>query len=175
MASLQVEKTTPSEPVALSDEVQVQIDHWLTKFPADQKRSAVLPALRLTQEENGGWLSQAHMDAVAEYLGVPKIAVYEVATFYSMYELEPVGKYKLMVCTNISCMLCGSNEVVAHLKKRLGVGFGETTQDGKFTLKEAECLAFCVQPPVMQVNDKDNHLNLTVEKIDQIIDELEKK
>lgn len=173
MTSLQVEKTSP-EPIKLSAEVTAQIDHWLTKFPADQKRSAVLPALRLTQEDNGGWLSEAHMDAVAAYLNVPKIAVYEVATFYSMYELKPVGQYKLTVCTNISCMLCGSNEIVAHFKKRLGIGFGETTPDGKFTLKEAECLAFCVKPPVMQVNDKDNHLNLTVEKLDKILDELEK-
>lgn len=156
----------------LSEQSCKAIDHWLTKYPQDQKRSAVLPALHIVQEQNGGWLSEPLMDAVAEYLAIPRIAVYEVATFYSMYELNPVGKHKICICTNISCMLRGSEQMVEHLQKRLGIQFGETTADGKFTLKEVECMAACAGAPMMQI-DKTYYENLTPEKIDHILENLE--
>lgn len=156
----------------LTEESRAEIDRWILKYPKDQKRSAVIAALHIAQAQNQGWLSEELMDAVAEYLELPRIAVYEVATFYSMYELKPVGKHKICVCTNISCMLRGSEKIVAHLQNRLGIGFGETTTDGKFTLKEAECMAACAGAPMMQV-DKTYHENLTPEKIDQILQQLE--
>ncbi len=124
------------------------------------------------QEENGGWLTDDLMTGVAEYLGLPKIAAYEVATFYSMFNLNPVGRYIINVCTNISCMLSGSEKVVEHLKKRLGVELGETTQDGKFTLREVECLAACAAAPMFQIGKK-YYETLTPEKIDAILAELE--
>lgn len=156
----------------LSDKVTAEIDQWLTKFPADQKQSAVLYALRMTQEENGGWLSEPMLHAVAEYLAMPPIAVYEVATFYNMYDLEPVGRHKINVCSSISCMLCGSEKIMSYLQKKLNVKTGETTVDGKFTLKKAECLAACRNAPAMQI-DKTYYENLTEEKVDQILAELE--
>jgi len=156
----------------LSAESRAEIDRWCAKYPAERRQSAVMAALRIAQEQNGGWLTTELMDAVAAYLGMPKIAVYEVATFYSMYELDPVGRHKICVCTNISCMLRGSNEVVSHLQQRLGIKLGETTADGKFTLKEVECLGACVNAPVMQVA-KQYHENLTPEVIDKILDGLE--
>lgn len=160
--------------MVISEQAKKVIDEWLVKYPPERKQSAVLTALRVVQEENGGWLTTEHMDAVADYLGMPNIAVYEVATFYSMFDLKPVGKHKIYVCTNISCMLCGSKEIVEHLKNRLGVGLGETTADNKFTLKEAECLAACGGAPVMQV-DKTYYENLTPDKIDTVLAELEQK
>lgn len=153
----------------LSDNVIAEIDKWLTRYPAEQRRSAVIPALHLVQRDNGGWLTTELMDAVADYLGMPRIAVYEVGTFYSMFVHEPTGRHKINVCTNVSCMLCGSDEVVAHLQKRLGIKFGETTPDNKFTLREVECLAACGGAPMMQV-DRTYYENLTPEKIDQILD-----
>ena len=156
----------------ISSVAQKEIDHWLTKYPADRHRSALLIALRLVQEENRGWLTTAHMDAVAEYLHLPTIAVYEVATFYKMYNLKPVGKHRIAVCNNISCMLNGSQEIIEHLEDRLGIKAGETTEDGCFTLKETECLAACVQAPVLQVYDKDYYENLTLDKIDALIAKL---
>jgi NADH-quinone oxidoreductase subunit E len=155
----------------LSAHVCAEIDKWIVKFPPEQRQSAVLPALLIVQEEQGGWLSREWMDLVAGYLGMPKIAVYEVATFYSMYELEPCGRYKISVCTNISCMLAGCETVVKHLKKRLGVGFGETTLDGKFSLREAECLGACANAPMFQLGHK-YYEDLTPEKVDKILDEL---
>ncbi|KAA3626434.1 MAG: NADH-quinone oxidoreductase subunit NuoE [Proteobacteria bacterium] len=149
-----------------------EIDQWIDKYPAEQRQSAVMAALRVAQEQNGGWLTSDLMDAVAEYLQMPAIAVYEVATFYSMYELRPVGKTKLCLCTNISCQLRGSEEIVAHLKQRLGVEMGGTTEDGKITLKEVECLGACVNAPVMQVG-REYHENLTPESIDAFLDGLE--
>ena len=149
-----------------------EIDTWIKKYPEDQKQSAVMSALRIAQDQNRGFLTEDLMDAVAEYLEMRPIAVYEVATFYSMYELEPVGKHKICVCTNISCMLCGSDTVVGHLTKKLGIGLGETTADGRFTLKEVECLGACVNAPVMQIGNT-YHENLTEEKIDQVIDSLD--
>lgn len=149
-----------------------EIDKWVAKYPADQKQSAVMAALKIAQDQNGGWLNTQLMDAIAAYLGMQPIAVYEVATFYSMYELDPVGRHKISICTNISCMLCGSEEIVAHLEKRLGIKLGETTADGKITLKEVECLGACVGAPMMQVGN-DYYENLTPETIDQLLAGLE--
>lgn len=156
----------------LSAHVREEIDRWLTRYPADQKRSAVLAALRLAQEDNKDYLTKELMDAVADYLGMPKIAVYEVASFYNMYNLKPVGRHIINVCTNISCMLCDSEKVIEHLKKRLGIELNGTTSDGRFTLREVECLAACKDAPVAHVGKK-YYENLTPEKIDKMLEELE--
>ncbi|MEO5573141.1 MAG: NAD(P)H-dependent oxidoreductase subunit E [Gammaproteobacteria bacterium] len=156
----------------LDEEMRAAIEREAAKFPPEQKRSVVLAALRLAQLGNGGWLSRELMDAVADYLELPPIAVYEVATFYTMYDLKPVGRHKIYVCTNISCLLRGSDEIVSHLKDKLGIGFGQTTTDGKFTLKEAECLAACGGAPMFQIGVK-FHENLTPEKIDTILSNLD--
>lgn len=160
--------------IPLSKAACEQIDIHIRKYPSDQKQSAVLPALHIAQEENDGWLSRELLDAVADYLDMPRVAVYEVATFYSMFELSPIGKHKISVCTNISCMLRGSEKIVSHLEDKLGIKVGETTKDGKFTLKEVECLAACVNAPVCQIN-KNYHENLTTEKIDQLLEEISKQ
>jgi len=157
----------------ISAETRAEIDRWLTKFPADQKQCALLQSLTLVQRENGGWLSTELMDAVAEDLELPKIAVYEVVTFYDMYDLEPVGRHKIDVCTNISCKLCGCAEIMSHLEQRLGVKAGETTADGRYTLKGVECLAACIGAPMMQVDDKHYHTKLTPKKVDAILDAIE--
>ncbi|HEY5720237.1 MAG TPA: NADH-quinone oxidoreductase subunit NuoE, partial [Gammaproteobacteria bacterium] len=124
----------------LSAAARAEIDREIAKYPAERRESAVMAALRIAQDASGGWLSEPVMDAVAAHIEMPRIAVYEVATFYSMYELKPVGRHKICVCTNISCQLRGSDEVVAHLRQRLGIGLGQTTADGRVTLKEVECL-----------------------------------
>lgn len=156
----------------LSYSAKKAIDEWVKKYPPDQKQSAVLYALTVVQKENKGWLTEPLMDAVAVYLGMPKIAVYEVATFYSLFDLNPVGRHKICVCTNISCLLRGSEEIVSHLKKSLNVDFNETTEDGRFTLKEVECLAACGGAPMMQIGDI-YYENLTNDKIDTILAGLE--
>ena len=156
----------------ITEDSKKEIDRWIKKYPQGQQKSAVMSALRILQDQNRGFLTEDLMDAVAEYLSMPAIAVYEVATFYSMYELNPVGKHKICVCTNISCMLCGSDTVVGHLSKKLGIKLGETTIDGRFTLKEVECLGACVNAPVIQIGDK-YYENLTEEKIDQVLDALD--
>lgn len=164
-----------SEPYRgiLSEHARHEIDHWLTKFPPDQKRSAVLAALRAVQHDNRGYLTVELMDAVAEYLELAPIDVYEVATFYSMFETKPVGRHSVSVCTNISCMLRGADEIAAHVEKKLGVKLGESTPDGKFYLKpEEECLAGCCGAPMMQV-DHVYHEHLTPERVDQILDALD--
>jgi len=153
----------------LSKEVLAKIDSWTVKYPPEQRQSAVIPALHIVQEANEGSLTDELMDAIADYLGMPNISVYEVATFYSMYEHKPVGRNKLSVCTNISCMLRGSDNVLAHLKTRLGIGVGEMTADGKFSIKEVECLGACGGAPMLELN-KTYHENLTPEKLDEIID-----
>jgi NADH-quinone oxidoreductase subunit E len=158
---------------ALSDHAHQEIDRWLTKYPLDQKQSAVLAALREVQHENNGYLTTELMDAVADYLGMPKIAVYEVASFYSMLETEPVGRHSISICTNISCMLCGSDEIVEYTEKKLGIKTGESTSDGKFFLKrEEECLAACCGGPMMMV-DHVYYENLTKERVDEILDKLD--
>ena len=157
----------------LSAHARAEIDHWLTRYPPDRKQSAVLAALREVQHENGGYLTTELMDAVADYLGLPPIAVYEVASFYSMFELEPVGRHNIAVCTNISCMLRGGDTVLAYIEKKLGIKLGESTPDGKFYLKkEEECLAACCGAPMMQV-DHVYYEHLTPEKVDQVLDSLE--
>lgn len=152
----------------LTAETRAIIDHWLTKYPADQRRSAVIAALTATQKQNEGWLTSELMDAVADYLTIPRVWVYEVATFYDMFDLAKTGQHKIRVCTNISCMLRGCDKIVDHLKNKLGVEFGETTADGQFTLKESECLAACTAAPMMMV-DLDYHTELTPEKVDTIL------
>lgn len=156
----------------INESARNEIDQWLAKYPAEQRQSAVMPALRLVQDANGGWLTTQLMDAIAEYLQVPPISVYEVASFYSMYEHKPVGRHKICVCTNISCLLCGSEAVVSHLENKLGIKMGETTADGKFTLKEVECLGACVGAPMFQIGH-DYYEHLTPEKIDSILDGLD--
>ncbi len=154
----------------LSAKARAEIDKWLTKYPPDQKQSALLPALHIMQDEIG-YLPREAMDAVADHLGIPHIAVYEAATFYSMYHLHPVGKHKISLCTNVSCMLRGCDKIEKHLKQRLGINFGETTADGKFYLEEVECLAACRNAPMMQI-DRTYHEDLTPEKVDKILDSL---
>ena len=157
----------------LSEHARREIDHWLRKFPADQKQSAVLAALREVQHENNGFLTTELMDAVADYLDMAPIHVYEVASFYSMLETAPVGRHSVSVCTNISCMLCGADEMVAYIEKKLGIRTGESTPDGRIFLKrEEECLAACCGGPMMMV-DHVYHENLTFEKIDRILDGLD--
>ena len=163
-----------SELNLLTKETRDTIDNSVAKFPAQHKRSAVLTALHAVQLQNNGWISQELMDAVAEYLKLDNVLVYEVATFYDMYDLKPCGKNKIRVCTNISCMLRGSDKVMDHLKKRLKVDVGETTSDNNFMLKEAECLAACAGAPMMQVNNE-YYENLTPEKIDQILEQWSEK
>lgn len=156
----------------LSAHLREEIDDWLSRFPADQKQSAVLAALLAVQHEDG-YLSVEKMDAVADYLGMSQIAVYEVASFYSMYSLKPVGRHTIAVCTNVSCMLCGSDDIVAYLENKLRVKTGESTADGKFYLKcEEECLAGCCGAPMMQV-DHVYYEHLTPERIDKILDDLD--
>ncbi|BBE51486.1 NADH-quinone oxidoreductase subunit 2 [Ferriphaselus amnicola] len=156
----------------LSEQVQAKTDRELKKYPADQKQSAVMAALRFVQDEKG-WISSDDMADVAAYLGMPKMAVYEVATFYHMYNLKPMGKYTLTVCTNLSCQLMGANETLDHLHHKLGIGIGEVTADGKVGLREAECMGACVAAPLLTVNNKRMCSHLTPEKIDQILAELE--
>ena len=163
----------PGKNDRLSAHARAEIDHWLTRYPADQKQSAVLAALREVQHENGGYLTTELMDAVADYLEMPPIAVYEVASFYSMYELKPVGRHCIAVCTNISCMLRGGETVLAYIEKKLGIKLGDSTSDGKFYLKKGEeCLAACCGAPMMQVNHV-YYEHLTPEKVDQVLDSLE--
>lgn len=156
----------------IPEQVKKEIDHWVAKYPSDQKRSAIIGALMAVQEDIGGYLTADAMHAVAEYLTQPPIHVYEVATFYDMFELAPIGKHKISVCTNLSCQLMGSAEVVNRLKERLGIELGETTEDGQFTLREVECLAACVNGPVCQVDNKQYVTQLNSEKVDQLLDEL---
>ena len=159
--------------VELSAHVREEIDRWVAKFPPDRKRSAVISALHAAQHENGGHLTTEIMDAVAAYLGLAPIHVYEVATFYSMFETRPVGRHHVSVCTNISCMLRGSQEVVDMIEKKLGIKTGESTPDGRIYLKrEEECLAACTGAPMMMV-DHVYHEHLTAESIDNILDELQ--
>ena len=154
----------------LSAHLREEIDHWLTKFPPDRKRSAVLAALRAAQHENNGYLTRELMDGIAAYLDLPPVQVYEVATFYSMFETKPVGRHHISVCTNISCMLCGGEDILAHVEKRLGIKVGQSTADGRFFLKqEEECLAACTGAPMMMV-DHAFYENLTPELVDEILD-----
>jgi NADH-quinone oxidoreductase subunit E len=154
----------------LSAHVREEIDRWIAKFPKGRQRSAVIAALHAVQHENHGYLTPELMNAVAAYLDLPAIQVYEVAAFYSMFETKPVGRHSISVCTNISCMLRGADEIVAHVERKLGIKTGESTRDGKFYLKqEEECLAACCGAPMMMV---DHHYfeNLTPAKVDEVLD-----
>src|SRR3990170_5721926 len=139
--------TLVSKVTLLSERSRAEIDRWIAKYPPDRKQAAVMAALRIAQDQNGGWLSVDLIEAVAEYLEMSPIAAHEVATFYTMYDLKPVGRHKVCVCTNISCQLNGSSRIMDHLRKKLGVKPGETTPGGKFTLKEVECLGACGGAP----------------------------
>lgn len=159
------------EQVMLSAEALRKIDREVAKYPPEQKQSAVMSALIIAQDEKG-WLSTETMDEVAGYLGMPPVAVYEVATFYSMYNLHPSGKYKLTLCTCLPCGLQGALEAADHLRNRLGIDFNETTSDGRFTLKESECMGACAMAPVLLVNNKTMHDYMSKEKLDQLIEGL---
>jgi NADH-quinone oxidoreductase subunit E len=160
-------------PLLLSPEALARIDKETAKYPANEKQSAVMAALTIAQDEKG-WLSTETMDFVAQYLQMPPIAVYEVASFYTMYNLRPVGRCKLAICTNLPCALQGANVAAEHLQKKLGIGFGETTADGAFTLKEGECMGACGDAPVMLMNNKTMLSWMTPEKIDALIAERRK-
>jgi len=161
---------TASAPGTLSAHVREEIDHWVAKFPEGRHRSAVIAALHAAQHENGGFLTPELMTAVAEYLKLPPIQVFEVASFYSMFETKPVGRHSISVCTNISCMLRGGEDILAHVEKRLGIKAGHSTPDGKFYLKvEEECLAACCGAPMMMV-DHVYHENLTPQAVDDVLE-----
>jgi len=156
----------------LSEHTRHEIDEWIGRFPTGKQRSAVLSALRFTQEQNNGFLTPELMDGVAEYLKLPAVQVYEVATFYSMFETHPCGRHHVSICTNISCMLNGAEDLVRHCEKKLGIKLGESTPDGRIFLKqEEECLAACTGAPMMMV-DHVFHEYLTPEKVDKVLDEL---
>ncbi|MEM9335481.1 MAG: NADH-quinone oxidoreductase subunit NuoE [Pseudomonadota bacterium] len=157
----------------LSAHVREEIDHWKARFPEDRKRSAVIGALHAAQHENDGFLTADIMNAVADYLELPPIQVYEVATFYSMFQTKPVGRHNVAICTNVSCMLRGAEELVEHAEKKLGIKLGESTLDGRIYLKrEEECIAACVGAPVAMV-DHVYHENLTIEELDTLLDGLD--
>ena len=164
---------TESKLDLLSAHTRDEIDGWVARFPPEQKRSAVIQALMAAQHQNQGYLTSDLMDAVAEYLGLPAIQVYEVASFYSMFETRPVARHNVAICTNISCMLMGSDTIVEHIEKKLGIKVGESTEDGRIYLKrEEECLAACAGGPMMQV-DHVYYTQLTPEKVDEILDALD--
>jgi NADH-quinone oxidoreductase subunit E len=156
----------------LTRESLAKIDREIAKYPPDQKRSAVMSALRIAQEEKG-WLATETIEFVARYLGLPPILVLEVATFYTMYDVAPVGKYKISICTNVPCALSGANETAEHLKRKLGIEFNQTTDDGRFTLKQGECFGACGDAPVFLLNNKKMCSFMTPEKVDEFLRTLE--
>ena len=160
-------------PMTLSPDSLAKIDKAVAKYPPERKDSAVMAALTIAQDEKG-WLSTETMDFVAQYLGMPPVAVYEVASFYTMYNLKPSGKYKLTVCTNLPCQLMGATTCAEHAKKKLGIKFDETTADGMFTLKEGECFGACGDAPTFTVNNHDLRAKITPERFDALVDELRK-
>jgi len=166
------DKTLANE--LLTAETKLIMDNWLSKYPIDQRRSALIGSLHAAQDQNGGWLSKEIMQAVAQYLEIPAIWAYEAASFYSMFFTKPCGKHKIAICTNISCMLNGAEDIVAHTESKLGIKLGETTEDGHITLvKEEECVAACVGAPVLLL-DGHYHENLTNDQIDTLIEELKR-
>ena len=157
----------------LSKHFKEEIGEWRTRFPADRQRSAVIKALHIVQHENKGFITTEQMNAVAEYLDLPAIQVYEVGTFYSMFQTQEVGRNEVSICTNVSCMLRGADDIVEHVENRLGIKLGQSTEDGKIFLKqEEECIAACCGAPAMQVNHK-YHENLTTEMVDEILEGLD--
>ncbi|MDP6994380.1 MAG: NADH-quinone oxidoreductase subunit NuoE [Woeseiaceae bacterium] len=162
-----------SEAAELSEHVREEIERWKARFPEDRQRSAVIGALHAVQHENNGYLTAELMNEVAAYLDLPTIQVYEVATFYSMFQTKPVGRHNVAICTNVSCMLRGGEELLERVEKKLGIRVGESTDDGRIYLKkEEECLAACCGAPMMMVDHK-YHENLTPEKVEEILDNLE--
>jgi NADH-quinone oxidoreductase subunit E len=157
----------------LSEQAVKKIDREIAKYPADQKQSAVMAALAIAQDEKG-WLAPEVMQDVANYLGMPAIAVQEVATFYAMYNLKPLGKHKITICTNLPCALSGGEAAANYLKEKLGVDFQGTTSDGAFTLQEGECMGACGDSPVLLVNNKRMCSHMSNEKIDALVEELKK-
>jgi len=173
MSSVPADVSLPAPETVLNAHSIEEIDEWMTRYPDNQKQSAVLAALSIAQHQNQGWLSTELMDAVAAKLEMPPIAVYEVASFYSMFETKPVGRNCVAICTNISCMLMGSDTIVNHVEKKYGIKIGESTSDGRIFLKmEEECLAACAGGPMMQVNHV-YHTGLTPQKLDTILDALD--
>jgi NADH-quinone oxidoreductase subunit E len=162
---------TENKKHLLSASVREHIDKWVLRYPPEHKRSGVFECLRLVQEENRGSLTTDLMDAVADYLEMPRVAVYEIVSFYTLYFTEPMGRHVIDVCSNISCMLSDADKVIEHFKKRLCIELNETTPDGKFTLKEVECLGACAAAPVCQIG-KAYYEKLTPEKIDQLLKDL---
>ena len=162
-----------SDANVLSDHVREEIDRWKARFPEDRQRSAVIGALHAVQHENDGYLTAELMNGVANYLELPTIQVYEVATFYSMFQTKPVGRHNVAICTNVACMLRGADDIVSHVEKKLGIKTGDSTADGRIYLKrEEECLAACCGAPMMMIDHK-YHENLTLEQVDEILDGLE--
>ncbi len=160
-----------SQLTVLSLDSLAKIDKAVAKYPPEEKQSAVMAALTIAQDEKG-WLSNETMDFVAHYLDMPPVAVYEVASFYTMYDMKPIGRHKLTICTNLPCALSGANDAAVYLKQKLGIGFGETTADGRFTLKEGECLGACGEAPVLLRNNKQMLCGMTPGKLDVLIEEL---
>lgn len=170
-ASLPATTSAPGA-AALSAHLRAEIDHWVARFPPGRQRSAVIAALHAAQHENSGFLTRELMEAIAAYLGLPAIQVFEVAAFYSMFETRPVGRHSVSVCTNISCMLRGGERILAHIEGRLGIKVGDSTPDGRFYLKqEEECLAACTGAPMMMVDHR-YYENLTPARVDEILDEV---
>ena len=158
--------------VNLTASMILEIDEWLEKLPKNRKQSIIIQALHIVQKYNDGWLSMDLLDALAEYLKVSKINVYEIATFYNMFQSKPLGRYKICVCNNLSCMLCGSKVVSNHLRNKLNINFGEITSDGRFSLQEMECAAECDKSPVVAINDQ-KYSKVTTKHIDDILVNLE--
>jgi len=163
-----------TDPYTLTVNEKKRIDHWVNKFPEGQAQSAVIMALRILQDEHR-WLKDTHLDCVADYLDMPKVRVYEVASFYSMYNREPKGKYEIKVCSSISCHLCKAHDLIHHIREKLDIQLGETTKDGVFTLGEAECIAACTQAPALIINDVETHGSMNKDKVDHLITELRKR
>jgi len=172
MATLQLSKLpmTDDAPMLSADALAL-IDVEVAKYPADKKASAVMAALRIAQTERG-WLKPEMIEYVADYLDMPAIAAFEVATFYNMYDIQPVGRHKIVICTNLPCALMGATDMANYLKQKIGIGFGETTEDGRFTLKEGECMGACGDAPMCLHNNHVMHTHLTPEKIDALLDDM---
>ncbi len=160
-------------PMVLSPEALAKIEKAAAKYPQERRQSAVIAALAIAQEEKG-WISKETIEFVATFLGMQPIAVWEIATFYGMYNLQPVGRHKIVICTNLPCALQGAEQAADHLKRTLGIGFGETTPDGNFTLKEGECLGACGDAPVCLLNDRNMLSFMTPDRLDSLIDGLKK-
>lgn len=172
MSSLAGASEATARDTLFTPELRAEIETWCAKYPPEWRQSAVIPALHILQAANGGWLAQQQLDDLALYLGMPAIAVYEVASFYSMFDLEPVGRHKVCVCNSISCLLGGSEGLIHHVEEKYGVGPGETTPDGKFTFKEVECLGACRDAPAVLVG-RTYHEKVTPAALDKLIDDLE--